>query len=124
MDSSSRSSLKLWASFLAHEKLTAKRVDVESLLKLAEKLVETGQTPLYRPYPMRIRTRELICTVAMDMGLDLPAFKYFGKVAMGRGLLDVWERVYVERFGSSYGTNAWAELNRRKVVTKLSKESR
>jgi hypothetical protein len=80
--------------------------------------------PSRRPYAARIASRRLIVVAAMDLGIDLMAITkvYDGKVAMGRGLIDVWHQVYAERFGSNHGTASWAELRRRRVVKKLSLE--
>lgn len=119
-----RTPLNIWAGFLAHEKL--KDLDepyLLSILGLCEELVERNPEPKpFRSYKDRIECRKLVVNTAMDLGIDLPAMKRKNKVAMGRGLLDVWMEEYAKRFGSNYGTNAWAELKRRGVSTKLSKE--
>jgi len=119
-----RTTPNLWLSFFQHEKIDVLKVDVEwvkPLMILVHKLSEFA-TPKYRPYAARLETRRILCTYAMDLGIDLPAIRHNGKVAMGRGLLDIWMDVYAKRFGSNHGTNAWAELKRRGVSTKLSKE--
>lgn len=119
--------MNLWANFLACEKLTPKSLGEEGtqvLLDLATELANRAVMPSRRPYRARIATRRLVVNVAMDLGIDLMALTkaYDGKVAMGRGLIDVWHQVYAERFGSNFGTASWAELRRRRVVTKLSEE--
>jgi hypothetical protein len=118
--------LNLWASFLAAEKLTAKTVDnFEVLLDLAQELAKRGVVPSRRPYKDRIQSRRLVVNAAMDLGIDLTGLKKQGdKLAMGRGLLDVWKEEYARRFGSAFGTAAWAELKRRAVVTKLAEQRR
>jgi len=115
-----------WAHFLAEERLTPKTLGEEGtqiLLVLAEALAKTTVAPRRKPFVFRKVARRTIVSVAMDLGIDLPALTTVsGKVAMGRGLLDMWSAVYKDRFGSDYGTNAWFELKRRGVVTKLAKE--
>jgi hypothetical protein len=119
--------INLWANFLSQEKLTPKSIGEEGtqvLLDLTVELANRKVMPSRRPYAARIASRRLIVVAAMDLGIDLMAITkvYDGKVAMGRGLIDVWHQVYAERFGSNYGTASWAELRRRRVVTKLSLE--
>lgn len=118
--------LNEWANFLANEKLTSKAVGEEGtlvLLNLATELANRNVMPSRRPYAARLASRRLVVNAAMDLGIDLMALtKYDGKVAMGRGLIDMWHKVYAERFGSNYGTASWAELRRRRVVKKLSEE--
>jgi hypothetical protein len=119
--------INLWANFLSQEKLTPKSIGEEGtqvLLDLTIELANRKVMPSRRPYSARIASRRLIVVAAMDLGIDLMAITkvYDGKVAMGRGLIDVWHKVYAERFGSNYGTASWAELRRRRVVTKLSLE--
>lgn len=119
--------INLWANFLASEKLTPKSVGEEGtqiLLTLAEALAKLKVKPCRRPYFFRQVARRAVVEQAINLGIDLPALTTVrGKVAMGRGLLDMWSTVYKERFGSNYGTNAWFELKRRGVVTKLAKEN-
>lgn len=114
-----------WANFLANEKLTATRVGekIEKLIDLAEKLAKEHGKPKLRPYLAKIQSRRLVVRAAMDMGFDLPAIRYRGKVAMGRGLLDVWAEEYKLRYGSAVGTLAELERKRRDIVTKLSREN-
>lgn len=123
----------LWASFLAHEKIEPKSLvdprDVTKLLDLCNRLAELDR-PRYRPYKARIETRKLVCNTAMDMGFDLLALKRRKptgrgtKPTIGRGLLDTWNEVYKQRFGSTVGTAGAQEIVRRKVVGKLSEEMR
>lgn len=118
--------INLWANFLSCERLEPKYVGEEGtevLLDLAIELGKRGKTPSRRPYIGRIASRRLVVVAAMDLGIDLMALTTNrGKVAMGRGLIDVWHQIYAERFGSNFGTASWAELRRRRVVTKLSEE--
>lgn len=119
--------LNLWANFLSQEKLTPKSIGEEGTQVLLDLTIELGKRnvlPSRRPYAARIASRRLVVIAAMDLGIDLMAITkvYDGKVAMGRGLIDVWHQVYAERFGSNFGTASWAELRRRRVVTKLSEE--
>ena len=104
--------MDLWARFLAHEKLDPKNMSSDWVLKLinlTEELVKRGN-PKYRPYKDRLETRKLICETAMDLGIDLTGIKHKwkGKYMIGRGLLDMWNKVCIERYGSVYGTqSAW-----------------
>lgn len=112
-----------WANFLANEKLTADRVGdkLEKLIDLAEKLAKEHGQPKLRPHPVKIQARRLVVRAAMDMGFDLSAIRYKGKVAMGRGLLDAWNEEYKLRHGSNVGTLGEWETKRRNIVTKLSR---
>jgi len=110
-----------WSKFLEHEKLTPDRVmgvNVGRVIYLCNELARQGP-PKFKPYAKRIETRRLICRTAIEMNFDLAAIKYHGKIAMGRGLLDVWMEEYATKFGSAYGTQAWRETKRRDVKTKL-----
>jgi hypothetical protein len=109
--------LNQWAKFLAAEKLRPNEESTLVLLELAEALARTNVKPRRNPYAHRQLARKTIVNVAMDLGIDLPNLG-----DMGRGLLDMWVEEYARRFGSAHGTNAWAELKRRTVVTKLAKE--
>lgn len=115
-----RATVDLWASFFANEKLTVNRVPIDMLLRLADLLVTKGLSPKVRPYSQRLESRRQVCIVAMDNGIDLPAYKHNGKPAMSRGLLDAWNKAYVEKYGSNYGTSGVREATRRDVKTKLS----
>lgn len=121
------STIDLWARFLDHEKLSPKRLDDKQhifwLIELCEILAEKS-SPKYRPYKDRLLTRDLICRTAIENGMDLTKFKHHGKLAMGRGLLDAWNKVYREIFGSTFGTVTEREVMRRDVKTRLSKEKR
>ncbi len=102
-----------WIAFFTHEKL--KVLDSFDLVKLVKDLAEKG-TPKYRPYKSRLETRRLIVNRAMDLGIDL------SKHRMGRGLLDMWNEVYKERFGSTFGTVAEREVKRREIKRRLARE--
>jgi hypothetical protein len=106
-----------WANFLANEKLKVGGEGTLVLIDLATELAKRG-TPARRPYMARIASRQLIVNTAMDLGIDLPGLW----PKLGRGLLEVWLDVYTHRYGGIYGTNAWAELKRRGIVTKLVEE--
>jgi hypothetical protein len=96
--------IDLWANFLMNERLTPQRVDDPMVLvRLCELLAQTGK-PIIRPYAKRLLTRRLVCVTAMEHGIDLAGLKFRGKLAMSRGLLDAWNKAYVERYGSW----AWA----------------
>lgn len=120
-----KSNIDLWARFLSNEKLVLSRMDPHWMMELVRLCEEAAkvQAPKYRPYRDRIDSREFICDLAMDLGIDLPAIKHKtkGKVLMGRGLLDAWNRVYAEKYESAYGTLSLREAKRRDVVSKLSK---
>jgi hypothetical protein len=117
-----------WASFLSFDKLDAGKLSnpkhVLQLVELCNKLAEI-RAPSYASHAEKMKCRALVCTTAFDLGIDLMAMKrgkYGGgtKVAMGRGLLDVWNAEYAKRFGSIVGTAGAAEITRRTVVTRLS----
>lgn len=120
--------IDLWANFLAHEKLYPNQLQdryVPQLIQLAEALA-AKEKPKLRPYSDRIATRWLLCKTAMDLGIDLPAIMTKGdypRVAMGRGLLDVWNKAYRKRFGSTIGTASALEAKRRDVKTKLNRHA-
>lgn len=117
---SSRPVIDLWANFLANEKLTPKRTgDAATLIRLCELLTAVGR-PKVRPHSAKLDSRDMVCRVAMENGIDLTAFKRDGKLLMGRGLLDAWNRVYALQFGSNVGTMGVKESTRRDVKTKLS----
>jgi hypothetical protein len=117
--------IDLWAGFLAHEKLCPKCMgeeDVLDILELAEELAKLG-SPSYTPYLERLKTRRLIVTTAMELGIDLTAIKHRVKMLMGRGLLDIWVSEYKMRYGSSVGTQAEWERKRRDIKTRLSRKN-
>lgn len=115
---STRSTIDKWASFLAAEKLTPQRGDAVALIRLAEELAERS-TPVFQPYAKRLESRRLVVNTAMDAEIDLAGMKHNGKIAMSRGLLDIWNQEYAKRFGSAYGTAGQKEATRRDVKTKL-----
>ena len=90
-------------------------------MTLCEKLAEL-RGPKIKMHKDKLQSRELVCEVAIANGIDLPAIKYYGKVMMGRGLLDAWNIVYKRVFGDTIGTAGEAEVRRRNLVTKLCKE--
>lgn len=105
-------SLKAWANFFRTEKLNRECNNPLLLLQLAEHLTTKGVTPKHKPYDARITTRRALVNAAMDLGIDLTEFK------IGRGTLDMWNEVYIERFGSNIGTQAWKETARRNIKLK------
>lgn len=113
--------LDRWGNFLAWEKITVQReVPVEQLLDFI-KLLSTRGEPKSKPYKLRLATRRIICETAIDNGIDLTKWKFKGRLTMSRGLLDMWNKVYQERFQSTYGTPGAKEAIRRDVKTKLGK---
>lgn len=113
-----KSLINLWANFLMNHKLTPERVDPMKLVALAELLAAKG-SPKHRPHTAQLESRRLVCETAMEAGIDLSSWKYHGKVAMARGLLDMWNTVYQQRYGSTFGTAGAKEVTRRDVKTKL-----
>jgi len=114
--------IDIWANFLANHKLTPQRVPNQMILvQLCKKLSETGETPKYKPYHARLKSRELVCKIAMTNGIDLAAIKHNCKVAMSRGLLDAWNKAYQEVYGSAYGTAGAKEADRRDIMTSVRK---
>lgn len=132
MEPQKNSPVDLWASFLAHEKLQADWVGPDGTLKLMDLCRELARRegdkmyPVYRSHKDRIIGRRKVCEAAMDMGLDLLSLtrpKHQGrgrKPAIGRGLLDVWNEVYKERFGDTRATPGAVEVIRRKVSGNVS----
>ena len=111
-----RSPVDIWAGFLAFDKLTPERCgeNVMRVVALCERLAAVQPQPkFFRSYQDRTEARRLVCETAIIMGLALTSIKHRGKVAMGRGLLDVWRAVYAERFGSDVGTAGDKEARRR-----------
>lgn len=119
-----RSVIDKWADFLANEKLTPQRVpDPMVLVALCEELTKDGP-PCILMHKDKLESRRKVVAKAMDMSLDLTAIRYYGKVAMGRGLLDAWNLEYQRRFGSIIGTAGEHEVKRRGVSTRLSERSK
>lgn len=112
--------LERWINFLANEKLSARiGATWEShVFPVAEALANSGVVPRYTPYKQRLESRAILCRKAMDMGIDLAGIKHHGKIAMGRGLLDAWQKEYAERFGSNIGTAGWKETTRRNIKSR------
>lgn len=115
-------SIDLWANFLFNEKLDPRILDEEDtllLIELAQCAAEI-RGPRVKPHKDKLLSREFLCEKAIDLGIDLPAIKNrHGKVAMGRGLLDAWNKVYTKRFGSTVGTASRMEAIRRDIKTRL-----
>ena len=109
-----------WGNFLSGHKLTPQRAEPMVLVKLCELLAATGQAPKW-DYKERLQCRRLVCLTAMENGIDLGGMRHQGKLAMARGLLDVWNQVYQEKYGSNYGTTGQKEASRRdaKIRTHL-----
>jgi hypothetical protein len=116
-------SINLWANFLANEKLTPERVGdrLPDLIRLAEELAKDG-SPKIRPHKAKLESRKRVARKAIDLSIDLTSIKHRGKMAMGRGMLDAWNSVYAERFGGIVGTSGEKELNRRRIVTKITRK--
>ena len=120
-----KTNLELWATFLLNEKLEPSRIGdahyIMELVRLAENLAYK-QGPKIRPHLQKLLSRELVCETAMDLGIYLPYVKtHKGKTAMGRGLLDAWNKVYQKRHGSTVGTAGAKEATRRDIKTKLTR---
>ncbi len=97
-----------WARFLMNEKL-----DPNRLIDLCNELTKI-RNPRIKPYKEKLESRRLVCEVAIDLGIDLGSIKNkYGKIAMTRGLLDMWNTILKERFGDNFGTNTWKEAKRR-----------
>lgn len=111
--------IEKWINFLDNHRLTAKVMGQERQQVLARFLAATGEGPKWRPYPLRLVSRRLVCSVAMDAGIDLGAIRNRGRMAMDSGLLKEWNAVYTEKYGSNYGTSGWKERGRRnaKIAT-------
>lgn len=128
-----KSAIDYWAQFFAHEKLDPKTFldnkHVEQLIALCQKLAETG-TPYDGKgfsHVAKMNARRRAVNAAMDMGFDLLAIRKRGhirgsKPAIGRGLLDVWNEEYRERFGSTVGTPGAFEITRRKISGNIATE--
>lgn len=120
--------IDLWANFLFNEKLDPNQLDPKDTLRLLELCQRLAQIrpPKINPHKSKLESRALVCETAIDMGFDLMTIKRLkngvSKVAMGRGLLDVWNEVYKKRFGSTLGTSGESEVTRRKIVTNLLKD--
>ncbi len=106
-----------WANFLMNEKLTIDRTGDLRLIDLAMKLAEMCP-PCIKSHKDKLASRALVCQVAMNMGFDLTALRARnGKMAMGRGLLDAWNKEYQIKYGSIVGTAGEHEVKRRGVST-------
>lgn len=114
-----------WANFFMNEKLEPKRVGDEDgmvLVELCEALAMIRSPKHGRSHKDKLAARKLAVGIAMDLGIDLTAMKCHGKMAMGRGLLDAWNKEYQARYGSLIGTASNMEAKRRDVKTRLCKE--
>ena len=125
VDVTKKSDIDLWANFLANEKLTPARCGehLMQIVALCERM-SASRGPLVRPYRAKLASRDFVCQTAMFMGIDLSAIKYHGKIAMSRGMLDAWNKEYVRRFGSNFGTAATKEAQRRDVKTHVRNSDR
>lgn len=126
-----RNEATVWLNFLRHEKLDPERTDPKSAERLKELATRLGagggcKTFLGYGYADRIKCRRIVCETAIDMGFDLMSVKHKGKPKplIGRGLLDVWNVVYKERFGGVIGTGGWFEDKRRKVSSTYKQEKK
>ncbi len=122
---SNPSPMNLWANFLDIHYLSVGRVGNQHCQKLVLLCQELGkiERPKIRPYTARLMSRRLVCQVAMDLGIDLTAMKGKDKkMAMHRGLLDIWNQVYKEKYGDTFGTPGAKEVVRRNVKTKLGRK--
>lgn len=111
--------VRAWSNFLECEKL-ARAMPFQELLGFCIELAKIGP-PKFKPYKDRLNTRRLVCETALSNGIDLAKYKHNGKIAMGRGLLDIWNIRYTERFGGNYGTTGAKEASRRDIKTRLHK---
>lgn len=112
----------LWTDFLSNEHLGPERIDSYDQILMITNLVHAlaaQRSPKVRPHAAKLDTRRLIANTAMDLRIDLSAIKKRGKIAMGRGLLDVWNAEYAKRYGSNVGTASAREAKRRDIKTKL-----
>lgn len=120
----SKSHINLWANFVMNEKLDPKTLsekDVLVLMTICEALAADGP-PKITMHPDKINSRRLLCRKAIEMGIDLTKMKRGRmKMAMGRGLLDVWNEEYGKKFGGTLGTSGAAEITRRSIVTAAAK---
>ena len=121
----SNSVINLWANFLFNEKLDPKKINEEDVLDLIELCVTLSKIrrPRVRPYKDRLESRRLIVSIAMDLGIDLAGIRHkvTKKYLIGRGLLNMWNKICVERYGSIHGTQSLWEAKRRDVKTRLSR---
>ncbi len=117
--------LERWSNFLDNEHLSLDRLtsnDQVKILKLVDILAKV-EGPKRSPYKLRLESRRKLVLAAMEAGIDLAAIKYKGKMAMSRGLLDMWNTTYKERYGSTFGTSGNKESIRRDIKIKLSKKN-
>lgn len=122
--------IDLWANFMKNEHISPDKIGdnpkvLLKLLELCRRLAEL-QPPEISMHKDKLRSRALVCQVAMEMEFDLPAIRGYknGKLKpiIGRGLLDAWNIEYAKKFGSNLGTNGVAEVRRRTIVTRLMKD--
>lgn len=121
----SKTAAEVWANFLFNEKLTQDILEQMGVSKLIDffRALEAKGRPDIRSHTHKMAARRLLVNTAMECEIDLTKLKKFGgKVAMGRGLLDVWNEEYKKRFGGNIGTDGVYEAKRRNVVTKLSNQ--
>lgn len=122
---SGKSLIDLWANFLYNEKLDPDKLDADSILELIFLCEELAKKrgPKVSPYMERLASRRLVIETALDLGVDLIDLRDFWnkKHIIGRGLLDMWQKVYTERYGSTVGTRGEWEMKRRDIKTRLAK---
>lgn len=128
-----RNNIDKWANFLANEHLdpnSLTRADIDTVLRLCQRLsLNGGPYEGVKGSPMHkhtIEARRKVCHACFDLLIDLTKIKRRKgpkgglKVAMGRGLLDVWNEEYTKRYGGNVGTPGVYESTRRNIVTRMS----
>lgn len=113
-----------WFNLLENHGFNNKMVGLSVLKPLVRELVREHGWPegWATTHKKRSMWRVALCRTAMEYGVDLAEFKYRGRLVMTRGLLDVWNKVYQEKYGSAAGTAGQKEAVRRDVKTRLAKE--
>lgn len=121
----SKTAAEVWANFLLNEKLTQEILEQMGVSKLIDffRALEAKGRPDIRSHTHEVATQRLLVKTTMECQIDLTRLKKFGgKVAMGRGLLDVWNEEYKKCFGGNIGTDGVHEAKCRNVITKLSNQ--
>jgi hypothetical protein len=114
----SKAPINLWANFLANHGLSPSAVgpeDVEKLVHLCQLLAEGGEPICFNCLACRRR----VCLTAIDAEIDLIGFTSRGRVLMNSSLLETWNQVYAERFGTIVGTAGAREATRRATKARL-----
>jgi hypothetical protein len=116
-------SIDKWANFLKNEKLDPKNISAEWTMKLIQlcEALASIHSPKISMHKFKIESRKLVVETAMNLGIDLASIRHkmTGRYIIGRGLLDVWNQVYKERYGAIDGTRGQLIDIHRKVVTHL-----